>query len=355
MNKYDALPMFAVVFSIGLCGGCSGESGDIPHQITANLDESTESASNSLREAARLFCSRFERVQTEEEIARVKNLAKEQVAEWFQASADGDPDGQYLAAVVLEIGMCGVGRDEAKSLRLMRRAADAGQPHASFELGYNLKTNATVESDAQEAFSYLLFAAKKKVTVAQHEVALCYRHGKGVAPDDNSAVHWYRQAASQGHAASLYNLGCALQRGRGVEQNDAEAVTVFALAANQGLKEAQYNLGVCYRDGTGCERQPEKAVGYFRLAAAQGMADACNNLVVCYRDGVGVPKDSNRATYWNYRADGISHESAFYETYERPRLAAQELDKMKKRWREEDRLLDEWAEREANERAYPGN
>jgi TPR repeat protein len=43
--------------------------------------------------------------------------------------------------------------------------------------------------------------------VAQYNLGLMYATGEGVPQDDAQAVTWFRQAAEQGHAGALNNLG----------------------------------------------------------------------------------------------------------------------------------------------------
>lgn len=315
--------------------------------------EYLEGGTDSLREIARRFYMRNERKLKIEEIQELNELVRSSRVKWFELSRSGDSDAQYLSSIVYSIGLLKK-RDEEKSISLLRQAAEAKHPYALFELGLYLHQKAKGPDDFEEAFGFLLAAAEMQVPVAQLQVGLCYRSGQGVEPDDAQAIKWYQLAAIQGNANAQYNLGCAYQRGRGVKQDDSKAVGLFTAAAKQGLREAQYNLGVCYRDGTGCNVIPTLAVHYFHLAAEQGMENACVNLLVSYRDGVGVAKDADRATYWRYRSEGLSHDSALFETYERRKLAKERIKKMLQQWEQEDQILDDFAEREANERAYSG-
>ena len=61
--------------------------------------------------------------------------------------------------------------------------------------------------------------------------------------DDAEAVRWYRRAAEQGDALAQSNLGVSYRDGRGVSQGDEAAVSWFRGAAEQEDAAAQSNLG----------------------------------------------------------------------------------------------------------------
>ena len=59
-----------------------------------------------------------------------------------------------------------------------------------------------------------------------------YEDGKGVEPDDEEAVKWYRLSAEQGDASAQWHLGLAYANGEGVEQ--AVAVTGTEIPSTKG-------------------------------------------------------------------------------------------------------------------------
>ena len=66
--------------------------------------------------------------------------------------------------------------------------------------------------------------------------------GKGVMPDAEEAVVWYRKAAERGNAEAQYNLGEMYRVGRIVRADVTEAVHWLKLAAEQNHLEAQVRL-----------------------------------------------------------------------------------------------------------------
>lgn len=170
-----------------------------------------------------------------------------------------------------------------------------------------------------------------------------YYYGKnGKKSDTAKALELYRQAAEQGHAEALYELGAALKM-PGEYQNTREAVKWLRKAAEQGHQEAQAELGHSYEFGVGVEidlkeaekwyhmsqeeapvankktkstpsalykkgREYYKTQDYtnaflcFEQAAEQGHADAQYFLALCYQDGTGVEKNKKMMWKWYYAA-----------------------------------------------------
>jgi hypothetical protein len=122
--------------------------------------------------------------------------------------------------------------------------------------------------------------------------------------DMKTAIYWWRQAASEGHLMSQYNLGSAYASGVGVPVDMAEAVHWWRLAALQGSTDAQYNLGVIYYEGRGTRRNVSEASMWWYMAAVGGDPAAqyrLGYLAAIGEDGA-VNLDDAR-TWWKRAAD----------------------------------------------------
>jgi len=64
-----------------------------------------------------------------------------------------------------------------------------------------------VAKDAEQAVSWYRRAADAGDASAQYNLGLCYADGDGVAKDSELALSWYRRAAEAGHADAQYKLG----------------------------------------------------------------------------------------------------------------------------------------------------
>ncbi|KAG0239944.1 hypothetical protein BGX31_002321 [Mortierella sp. GBA43] len=62
---------------------------------------------------------------------------------------------------------------------------------------------------SHSASHFFHLSSLKHHSPAQFNLALCYEHGKGgVNKDLEKAIHFYQQAADQGHTKASYNMGC---------------------------------------------------------------------------------------------------------------------------------------------------
>ncbi len=76
--------------------------------------------------------------------------------------------------------------------------------------------------------------AEQGDVVAQNNLGMMYRDGKGAPQDYGEAAKWYRKAAGQGHADAQYNLGAMFYNGQGVPRNYVQAHMWFNIAGTQG-------------------------------------------------------------------------------------------------------------------------
>jgi TPR repeat protein len=121
----------------------------------------------------------------------------------------------------------------ATAVELLRPSAEAGDAHAQSTLGL-----------------------------------MYYRGGRGLQPDDEKAIKWFRLAAQQRDPVAEFNLGVMYSDGEGVPQDNAEAAKWYSLAADQGDARAEYNLGLWYAQGMDGQPDYVRAHMWFNLAAS---------------------------------------------------------------------------------------
>jgi len=124
-------------------------------------------------------------------------------------------------------------------------------------------------------FSETHAAAERGDAVAQDNLGMMYRDGKGVARDYAQAITWFQKAADQGNASAQSDLGMMYLSGLGVERDEAQAVVWFRKAADQGNADGQYRIGLAYALGKGgVAPDYDQAEAWIRKAAEQGHAGA---------------------------------------------------------------------------------
>jgi uncharacterized protein len=116
--------------------------------------------------------------------------------------------------------------------------------------------------------------------------------------DFATALREWRPLAEQGNALAQYNLGVLYRKGRGVPQDDVQARQWYKKAAAQGEAKAQYNLGTLFLNGGGVPKDYQQALRWFRMAADQGEAVAQTKIGIMYDEGQGVPHDVVQAHKW---------------------------------------------------------
>lgn len=132
--------------------------------------------------------------------------------------------------------------DDAKAVRLWRRAAEGGNSEGQAYLGW------------------------------------AYLEGRGVEQNDTEALRWYRLAIAQHEPFALHGLGTLYLHGQVVEQDEAEALRLIQLAANQNYAPAEYALGWMYENGRGVTQNLDQAISWYRRAAKNGDGQAIDAL-----------------------------------------------------------------------------
>lgn len=132
-----------------------------------------------------------------------------------------------------------------------------------------------------------------------YEQANRYRDGEGVAMDRRRAAELYAKAASDGHAASDYELA-RFHTGMAGERVDLDQARKHLVrAARRGHAQAQVELAFMYFNGTlAVPRDLVAARGWFEKAAGQGVVVAQCLLGDIYRDGLGGPHNRAQALRW---------------------------------------------------------
>jgi TPR repeat protein len=156
----------------------------------------------------------------------------------------------------------------------------------------------------QEAMKAL--SANPKDAAAMTLIGEIYRTGAGVKPNSAEAERWYRLAADLGDRQARFSLGLLMLIGQGgVTKDRTAAASLFEQAAAQGHAGALYNLGVMALEGDGGGKdKPDfaKAADYFKRAAELGDGDAAYSYGVLCRSGRGVPLDTAEGAEWIKRA-----------------------------------------------------
>lgn len=157
---------------------------------------------------------------------------------------------------------------------LLRRAAEAGDARAQFEVGAILTEGHVIAQDLAQAAAWYERAAAQGFAPAQYRLGNLYEGGRGVERDMEMARLWYQRAAEAGNRMSMHNLASLYAGGELETQDFAAAAHWFEEAGGRGLTDSQFNLGMLHARGLGVEQSFEESYFWFSLAAQSGDADA---------------------------------------------------------------------------------
>lgn len=169
-------------------------------------------------------------------------------------------------------------QDEA-SYRQRLAAANAGNPHAQFELG-RMAEHGTgrLSANPREAVRWYRLAAEKGHADAQFALAQAYATGRGVMQDHKKAAYWFNRAAKKNHAPALIELAQLHEEGAGVRRNQAWATELIRRAAAAGSPVGQYLYSNRLEAGVGVAQNKRVAWTWLRRAAENGYPAALARL-----------------------------------------------------------------------------
>jgi len=117
------------------------------------------------------------------------------------------------------------------------------------------------------AIKYYTMAAEKGNPAAQNNLGSIYRRGEGTPVDYEKAAQFYAMAAPSVDIAKA-NLAYLHRYGLGVEKSNAKAFELYSEAAKNGFAPAIFELGRLYEKGRGAEKSMDQAVELYRHALA---------------------------------------------------------------------------------------
>jgi TPR repeat protein len=201
----------------------------------------------------------------------------------------------------------GVAKDEAAAEAWYRQAVDVGHLKAMVNLCELISRRgaAITEADAAEAARLVRVAAERGEPAGMLNFGHMLRRGVGVAKDEAAAVGWYRRALEHGAVQAGFDLGLMLENGTGVAKDEVEAAALYRAAVDAGIVPAMVNLGAMLAGGRGVARDDAAAAKLFQKAAELG---STNGMAMKSR----APGDLGRLGYeaCYRRAAELGHEGA---------------------------------------------
>jgi hypothetical protein len=161
--------------------------------------------------------------------------------------------------------------DAATAYRLLRQAADAGDPEGQVNLGYLYARGHGVRANQAEALRLYELAAKAGSSEGMNAIGYKYLLATGVPKDAGRAAYWFCEAVVRGNPRAMNNLAIMLTSGE-LPVDEPEARNLWEQAAKLNHTNAMGNLGLSYLNGR--SRDLQKADEWMRRAAQAGHPNA---------------------------------------------------------------------------------
>lgn len=134
---------------------------------------------------------------------------------------------------------------------------------------------------------------------AQYNLGARFLGAKGVEPNEEIAVKWFKVAAEKGHTDAQRRLGNAYSIGAGgVALDIKKAEYWWVKSAKAGNIEAEMLLGEKYFEGDGLEKSDKKSFEWYLKAASNGDHHAQMIVGNFYAVGRVVKLDYTLAYAW---------------------------------------------------------
>ena len=166
-----------------------------------------------------------------------------------------------------------------QTMQSLEQRITAGDAHAMTHLGWILSNTLSPGRDEARALTLLTKAAESKDREAMQHLALLLARPGADAAQGSQAVEWLQRSAGLGNAEALTSLGRLYLEGRAGGQRDPEfAFQWFQKAAEAGSVAAMNELGILYAQGVGVSLDFAAAAQWFQRAADYGHTAARANL-----------------------------------------------------------------------------
>jgi uncharacterized protein len=130
--------------------------------------------------------------------------------------------------------------DHVGSAALVRQAAEAGNPIATYQMGYIYESGDGVPRDRVQSARWYMRGAQMGNAASEAAVGQLYEYGNQVQENWYTAAQWYVKSAQQGYVMGEFRLGHSYQYGVGVPINLNAAEQWYDRAAAQGNSQSAF-------------------------------------------------------------------------------------------------------------------
>ena len=224
--------------------------------------------------------------------------------EWLRRAADnGQPNASFTLARLYELGQYGIPIDIDQAEYWYERSFNAGMSYAARKLA--LLNESKSPPDIEKALSWSRKGAEAGDFECQLELGGFYGSGFRLRLDYSQSLYWYLRAMAHDVASSSQYadraqavLGAYYENGLGTARSMTDALQWYRVAARNGNTDANYALGKIYESGEGVAPNQDEAMDYFVAAAERDHQLAQYRLGLGFANGTGVAADRVQAIKW---------------------------------------------------------
>jgi len=203
----------------------------------------------------------------------------------------------------------GVGKDCNKSIELLKKAINNGDPNATKVLagmyyeGFCVVKNISCSSELYESLNRYL--EEDDFYIGERSF-----WGIGVDIDYDKAVKIIKKNYESSVYSAGYTLGIAYAYGYGVEKDYEKMYKYFLESAMAGNNKSQFNVGFCLYNGMGVQVDQKKAVEWVMRAANKNHVKSLAFMGDIHMTGEVVEKDIEKAKEYYQKASERGSEKA---------------------------------------------
>jgi hypothetical protein len=181
----------------------------------------------------------------------------------------GDASAQSELGLAFLSGMRPGGSTQ-QGADLLRKAAEKGDPSASFIYGSMLAQGSFGAKDYKHALPLIEQAAKSGHVDAMARMATYTYYGIGTKKDLKAAFDWYRQAAERGHELSVFMAFNMINAGEGTKKDFPLAAQLARNMANEGNAYGQAMLASALLQDKNPMQYKDEILHWLQAARANG-------------------------------------------------------------------------------------
>jgi TPR repeat protein len=217
-----------------------------------------------------------------------RDIDRDFIDELESKAASGDAEAAFALGTIYFLGHENVGKDNAKALQFLEKAASKNHVMALSFLGDLYETGNGVPRDEKKAVRYFTRAADRGDAEAALALGRLYFFGSDtVKADKKKAFDYYSKAADGKLPEAQLMLGGMYELGEGIAKDPAKSWRYLLLAGENPKDDGKGALAVgdVYVSGRNPEVPQDLAKGreYYRRAAAQQVPEAADRLALLDR------------------------------------------------------------------------